>query len=141
MKKLSAELAVGFLLILGLVLPLAQTASAYSISGAAGQACSGVDEVSGDTTCSTGAGSTSSISPIITTGIDIFSVIVGIIAVIMVIIAGVKFMTSGGESSKVAAAKQALIYAIIGIVVVALAQVLVHFVLAQATSVTNPPKH
>lgn len=63
--------------------------------------------------------------------VNLLSVIVGIVAVIMVIIAGLKFVTSSGDTNKVASAKNSLIYAIIGLVVVAASQMLVHFVFNQ----------
>jgi hypothetical protein len=61
--------------------------------------------------------------------VNILSVIVGIIAVIMIIVGGLKFITSGGDSNRVSSAKQTVIYAIIGLIIVALAQVIVRFVL------------
>ncbi len=67
--------------------------------------------------------------------INIFSVIVGVIAVIMIIIGGLKYITSGGESSNVSGAKNTIIYAIVGLVVVALAQFIVHFVLNNVNTV------
>lgn len=67
----------------------------------------------------------------IAVAINLLSVAVGIVAVVMVIVAGLKFVTSGGDANKVAGAKNAIIYAIIGLVVVATAQMLVHFVFNQ----------
>jgi cytochrome bd-type quinol oxidase subunit 2 len=67
--------------------------------------------------------------------VNILSVIVGVVAVIMIIIAGLRYITSGGSAEGVATAKRSLLYAIIGLVVVALAQIIVRFVL---TNVTNP---
>lgn len=64
---------------------------------------------------------------------NIFSVIVGIVAVLMLIYGGFRYITSGGDSGRVGNAKNTLIYAIVGLVVVALAQIIVHFVL-QGTS-------
>lgn len=61
--------------------------------------------------------------------VSIFSIIVGIVSVIMIIYAGFRYITSGGDSGKVGNAKNSLIYAIIGLVIVALAQVIVHYVL------------
>jgi cytochrome bd-type quinol oxidase subunit 2 len=69
--------------------------------------------------------------------VNIFSVIVGIVAVFMIIVGGLRYITSGGDSSKVNSAKNTILYAIIGLVVVALAQVIVGFVvqrLGQAVS-------
>lgn len=65
--------------------------------------------------------------------VQIISVIAGVAAVIMIIIGGLRYITSGGDSSKVASAKSAIIYAIIGLVIVALAQIIVRYV-ADATT-------
>lgn len=67
--------------------------------------------------------------------VNIFSVLVGIIAVIMIIYGGFKYITSGGDSGNISGAKNTLIYAIIGLVVVALAQFIVRFVLGQANTI------
>jgi cytochrome bd-type quinol oxidase subunit 2 len=61
--------------------------------------------------------------------INIFSLVVGVISVIMIIIGGLKYITSGGDSGNVSGAKNTILYAIIGLVVVALAQIIVRFVL------------
>lgn len=65
--------------------------------------------------------------------INIMSIVVGIIAVVMIIIGGVKFITSGGDSAKVTSARNTILYAILGLMVVALAQFIVKFVLKKAT--------
>lgn len=74
------------------------------------------------------------VNNIVATVINIFSVIVGIVAVIMIIFGGFKYITSGGDSNNVSAAKTTILYAIVGLVIVALAQVIVRFVLARATN-------
>ncbi len=68
------------------------------------------------------------------TVINIFSLVVGVTSVIMIIIGGLKYITSGGDSGNVSGAKNTILYAIIGLVVVALAQVIVRFVLAKVSS-------
>lgn len=65
--------------------------------------------------------------------VNFLSFIVGVVAVIMIIIAGLKYITSGGDSNNVASAKNTILYAVIGLVIVALAQVIVRFVLQKAT--------
>jgi cytochrome bd-type quinol oxidase subunit 2 len=65
----------------------------------------------------------------ITTVINFFSAIVGIVSVIMIIYGGFKYISSGGDSGNVQSAKNTIIYAIIGLVVVAMAQFIVQFVL------------
>jgi hypothetical protein len=67
--------------------------------------------------------------------VTLFSIIVGAASVIMIIYGGFRYIVSGGQSDRVGAAKNSLIYAIIGLVIVALAQVIIHFVLNQADKV------
>lgn len=88
--------------------------------------------------CGNGGSITSGVAGLAKKVVDIFSVIVGIISVIMIIYAGFRYITSGGESGSVSSAKNTLIYAIIGLVVVVLAQVIVHYVLNTASSVAAP---
>jgi hypothetical protein len=66
--------------------------------------------------------------------IEVFSVIVGIVAVIMIIWGGFKFITSGGDSGNVTSARNTILYALIGLVIVALAQIIVRFVLTKTPS-------
>jgi len=66
--------------------------------------------------------------------INIFSLIVGVVAVIMIIIGGFRYITSAGNDSNVSAAKNTILYAIIGLVIVALAQFIVRFVLDRVTT-------
>lgn len=75
------------------------------------------------------------INNIIKTVINIFSWIVGVVAVIMIIVGGFRYVTAGGDSNNVSAAKNTIIYAIIGLVIVAMAQFIVQFVLNKV--VTN----
>lgn len=97
-------------------------------SAAASQVCQGVGTASGS---GSGCGSTSttSLNGLIAFIIDLLSVIVGVVAVIMIVVAGFRFVVSGGESQNVAGARNTIIYVIVGLVVVALAQIIVHFVL------------
>lgn len=69
---------------------------------------------------------------LINTIVDIFSLIVGFVSVIMIIYGGFRYITSGGDSNGVTAAKNTILYAVIGLIIVALAQVIVNFVLNQA---------
>ena len=61
--------------------------------------------------------------------IDTFSWIVGVASVIMIIVGGFKYVTSSGDSNSVNSAKNTILYAVVGLVVIALAQVIVRFVL------------
>ena len=54
---------------------------------------------------------------------------VGIISVIMMIWGGIRYAISGGDSSKVTAAKNTILYALIGLVVAVFAWAIVNWVL------------
>jgi hypothetical protein len=55
--------------------------------------------------------------------------LIGAISVIMLIYGGIRYTISGGDSSSVTAAKNTIMYAVIGIVVALLAYAIVNFVL------------
>lgn len=63
--------------------------------------------------------------------------IVGIIAVIMLIIGGIKYVISGGDAKKVTDAKNTVLYAIIGLVIAFLAFAIVNFVITALPSAEN----
>lgn len=65
--------------------------------------------------------------------LNAFSVIAGVATIIMVIYAGFRYIVSGGEEKGVMGAKKTMIYAIVGVVLVILAQTIVNFVLNRLT--------
>lgn len=60
--------------------------------------------------------------------------IAGVVAVIMLIIGGIKYVVSGGDSKKVTDAKNAVLYAIIGLIICFLAFAIVNFVISSLPS-------
>ena len=60
---------------------------------------------------------------------NILLFIIGAIAVIMLVIGGIRYTTSNGDSNQVTAAKNTIMYAIIGIIVAILAFAVVNFVI------------
>lgn len=68
---------------------------------------------------------------ILTKAVQIISLVVGIAAVIVIIIAGIRFMTSSGDPQKVSSARNAIIYAAVGVAVASAAQFIVAFVLSK----------
>ena len=66
--------------------------------------------------------------------IGILNGIIGVLAVICVIViimGGVQYMTSSGDAGKVKKAKDTILYALIGLVVCALAATIVNFVISK----------
>jgi len=128
--SLGSLLAVTF----GLMAPVAVHAQNAQIQG---NLCTGADQLTTTTTTSntcTLTADTCDFNCVLRKIINIFSIIVGVIAVIMMVYGGFRYITSGGASERVTSAKNTILYAIIGLAIVALAQVIVRFVLQQSTS-------
>lgn len=66
---------------------------------------------------------------VFTTIVNVLLFIIGAISVIMLIIGGIRYTLSGGDSGAVTSAKNTILYAIIGLVVAFLAFAIVNFVL------------
>ncbi len=66
---------------------------------------------------------------LITKGVQILTVIVGIAAVVVIIISGFKLIMASGNSENVEKARRGLIYAVAGLIIAALAQIIITFVL------------
>ena len=64
--------------------------------------------------------------------------IVGAVAVIMLIVGGLRYVLSAGDSKNVTAAKDTILYAIVGIVVALLSLALVNFVVGSVNKGTTP---
>jgi energy-converting hydrogenase Eha subunit B len=131
-----ASLTAALLLV---ALPLAAPVAVYALDDVQNGVCSGagtlkISDNPTTATCDTDNTATTKVNDTITTVINIFSTLVGVIAVIMIIYGGMRYITSGGDSGKITSAKNTIIYALIGLVVVALAQFIVKFVLNKVTS-------
>ncbi len=66
---------------------------------------------------------------IVTKAVQILTIVMGIAAVIVIIISGIKFVTSGGNSENIDKAKKGLTYAVVGLLIAIFAQAIVSFVL------------
>lgn len=73
----------------------------------------------------------SSVDGLVADIITILSWIVGVVAVIAIIIGGFRYVTSGGDSAKINGAKNTILYAIVGLIIVAVSQLIVIFVLGR----------
>ena len=126
-KKLLFTLAMSFGLAVPAAVPAIVAAEDQIRQGLTAGSCLQADPTAD---CDIGD-ATGTIDNIITTVINIFSLVVGVVSVIMIIIGGLKYITSGGDSGNVTGAKNTILYAVVGLVVVALAQIIVQFVLTQ----------
>lgn len=77
------------------------------------------------------------LNQIIAEVINFFSVIIGVIAVLMIIVGGFRYIISGGDSGNITSAKNTILYAIIGLIVVVFAQYIVKFILSKAVDIAS----
>ncbi len=122
--------------ILTVALPATSNAQTADIQGGL---CAGanfdIQEGAANTADCSSDGGTEKLNSLITKFINILSAIVGIVAVIMIIVGGLRYITSGGSDSNVTGAKNTILYAVIGLIIVALAQIIVRFVLNSVSTV------
>ena len=130
-KRILLSLSVS----LGLFVPLAPAAYAQSqvTHDIQNGLCSGsnlqITENPSSSSCNNGPNGVDQVNRILRKIVNFLSALVGVVAVIMIIVGGFRYITSGGNDTSVTSAKNTILYAIIGLVIVALAQVLVRFVL------------
>lgn len=74
------------------------------------------------------------IGPIVANVVFWLLVFAGIVALVLIIISGIKFITSGGDQKRVEGARKTLTYAIAGLVLILLSFAIVRFI-AQTTGV------
>ena len=132
MKRIKLLLTVLYTLSLTLV-PSLMLASAAHATGNGGLNC-GTQLEFGESCPTTSTDGTDGVNKIVNLVITIFSRLVGVVSVVMIIVGGFKYVTSGGESAGVTSAKNTILYAIVGLIIVAVAQIIVHFVLGNVNS-------
>ena len=107
---------------------LTQDAQAYNLSISAGaNAAKGTDQAT-DLFGQTGTFRTIT---------NVLLYLIGAISVIMLIVGGLRYVVSGGDSTAVQNAKNTILYAIVGIVVAILAYAVVSFVITSFTGTSG----
>jgi len=113
------------------------------LSPSATEACQGLTGIDSNATagCNNPDSTGSTLGNVLNVAINVISIVLGAVAVIMIIVGGIKYTTSGGDQNNLESAKNTIIYALVGLVIAALAQVLIHFVINRVatSSSTNPP--
>lgn len=132
MKKIKSIIAT-LLVLTGLIgTPLTLSTLTFAAVNPQEEACTGTGGTWSGGKC-TGNSSTADLSAIIKTIVNVLLYIIGAVAVIMIIVGAFRYVTSGGNSANVTAAKNTILYAVIGLVVAMLAFAIVNFVLSAFT--------
>lgn len=117
-----------FLASLGLIsatlLPVAATTGVSAVNPYG--AC-GAQSAKSSSICK--AGGTDNITKVLNSVVNILLYVVGTVSVIMIIVGGIRYTTSAGDSNGVSSAKNTIIYAVVGLVVAVMAYAIVNFVL------------
>lgn len=130
MRIKTVAILTGISLMLGLAAPaFAQQTVQQAINNGL---CSGSNlQISSSNYSSSGCNTSSgpNIDSILRHIVNVLSAIIGLVAVVMIIFGGFRYITSGGSDTSVTSAKNTILYAIVGLVIVALSQALVRFVI------------
>lgn len=121
-KKLTLIVAAFALAVTALLVPVVPVEAQSSIQN-------GINSAKGDGVPDQLFGNGS----IFTTVVNVMLFIIGAICVIMLIFGGIRYTTSAGNSANVTAAKNTIMYAIIGLVIAFLAFAVVNWVLVAIT--------
>ena len=110
---------IAALVSLGIVVtPLAMDAPVFA--NAKSEVTSGVSSVND--------GNSTDLPSFITNIVNILLFLAGAVAVIVIIIGGIRYVMSGGDAGQVQSAKNTILYAVIGLIVVIMAYAIVNFV-------------
>ena len=134
MKKLTKR-ALGSLIVgsafalVAVFSPLVPATFAVNCDPTGGSVQTGVDCAKGNSSDQALFGDNS----IFTTVVNILLFVIGAISVVMLIVGGIRYTISGGDSAAVTGAKNTIMYAIIGLIVAFLAFAIVNWVLGAIT--------
>lgn len=122
MKKWK-QLVVMFALVLGVgavALPASSASAINVFDQCSNNSGSAVCKAKGD-----------NISGLVTNVINTLLFLLGMVAVVMIVIGGIRYTTSNGDSGAVKSAKDTILYSIVGLVVAIMAFVIVNFVVSR----------
>ena len=135
LTSFTAKVAVFALVVVGASAVLAAP-SAFAADCTAG----GVNVTSGKD-CAKGTGVQENLfsgsDSLFKTVTNVLLFLIGAVSVIMLIVGGLRYVLSNGDSSAITSAKNTILYAVIGIIVALLAYAIVNFVVSSFTSSGN----
>ena len=129
MNKLRA-LIISTMAVFGMLVLPVQVANAACTKDSSPADClkQGTSDIGGDK-----AGGENAFTDGLKNVVNVLLFILGAIAVIMIIIGGIRYTTSNGDASNTKAAKDTIMYAVVGLVVAILAYAIVNFVIGAFT--------
>lgn len=131
MKTKLKTITLSIMMMLGLVVtPVALGSVSYAADTTNKQdACAGIDAIGGANACTNPAAG-NQLGNFIKSIINILLFIIGAVAVIMIIIGGLRYVTSNGDQGQLTGAKNTILYSVVGLVVAIMAFAIVNFVVS-----------
>lgn len=124
LKKISSLLVIAATLAFGSVAMLTPTVSAAT------SAVNPTDAINTGVEAAGGTATKDDLPKLIQTIVNVLLFIAGAIAVVMIILGGIRYVTSNGAQDQVKAAKDTILYSVVGLIVALLAFAIVQFVVA-----------
>ena len=112
------------LFIAGIVTPLVFL-GAPALAAGVDAVCSNPDAASSPVCTATGNDPLTGNNGIITRVVNVISVAGGILAVIMIIVGGAMYILARGDANRAKLARETIVFAVVGIIIIALAQAIV----------------
>jgi len=134
MKSVIKKIGQGLLLVPALMLGLSFAVVPTAFAGTCDTGDINTNPLGGGANCAQGEGTANSLfdqGGVFQTITNILLFLIGAIAVIMLIIGGIRYVISGGDQAQVTSAKNTILYAVVGIVVAFLAFAAIQFVTSQ----------
>ncbi len=129
MNKIKRIISSSIVLLGLIVTPIAVPTVTYAAAiDAQQQVCEGSGGKWAGGTC-TGNSKQDNLTPIITTIVNVLIFIVATLAVIMIIVGALRYVTSAGNATSVKSAKDTILYSVVGLVIAILAYAIVNFVI------------
>lgn len=120
LKKITESLLIAAALMFGMTTALAPAVSAVDTKT---QITEGINAAGG-------SASSDDLPKFIQNIVNVLLFIAGAIAVVMIILGGIRYVTSNGAQDQVKAAKDTILYSVIGLIVALLAFAIVNFVVS-----------
>lgn len=129
-KKIALSTGVCSVVIAGMVAPSASALSSSQSLQTLAVGVSAQDQVKKGIDNAGGTVNNFNIGTAITNIVNIMLYALGAIAVIMIVVGGIRYTTSNGDSNGIQSAKNTILYAVAGLVVAILAYAIVNFVVS-----------
>lgn len=128
---------VAILALIVLAMPLAALSPTFTSSAAAidvlSQTCNNPDAPAKPEFCKDNVNNDATLlgpDGILMKVLNILSLIGGVIAIFVIIIGAVKLVASGGDTNSVASSRRAILYALLSLAIIAVAQIAVRFIIS-----------